>query len=281
MKKVLFLFVFFMPLFSFASDCEIVCPKESLEVQKSESILNKLTGTNLALKKVTEIAVQKELKDELNSNFKVNIDIFSVKLLKQGKFKGLVLKSDNLKYKAISISDFYAETICPYNQVVYKNKRLYYPQVLPLKFKGSITNEDIQNIIASQEFQNELNKSDLELIGQNVFKINNPNVEIRNNKIYFRILVKTLFGTINIKTFADIEAENNKIVLKNITFGSKSNIISDSMLGSLLTLINPISYETSMINGKFCKIFIKKAEIVNDKINIDGIFIINKNYGGE
>ncbi len=281
MNKFLILIFLFIPLASFSSDCNIICPKETFDIQKSESIFNKVTGAYFASKKIAEIAIQRELNDELNSNFKVNLDIFSVKLLKQGKFKGLILKSDTLKYKAVSISNFYAETICPFNSVLYKNKRLYYPEELPLKFNGTITNNDLQNIISSNEFQKELQKTDLAVNGQNLFKVNSPNVEIKNNQIYFKIPLKMLFGTIKIKAFADIEAKNNKIVLKNITLGKKSNIISDSMLGAILNTTNPISYETSMINGKFCKIYIRKAEIIDDKINIDGIFIINKNYGGE
>lgn len=280
MKKIFVFVCIFIPLLVFADDCSITCPKESIEIQKSESLLNRVTGANFASKKIAELVIQNELNDELNSNFKAKLDIFSIKLLKQGKFKGLTLKSDKIQYKAISISDFYAETICPYNQVIYKNKRLYYPQELPMKFQGSITNDDLKNIIASTEFQKELQKAQFDINGQKLFKIENPNVEIKNNQIYFKIPLKMLFASVNVKAFADIEAANNKIVLKNITFGSKSNIISDSMLIPLMSKINPISFETSAMNGKFCKIFIKKAEIIDDKINIDGIFIINKNYGG-
>lgn len=280
MKLILVFIFLFFPFFAFADDCIVTCPNESLEIQKNESLLNKVTGTYFVSKKIAELAIQKELNDELNSNFKANLEIFSLKLLKQGIFKSLILKSYNLNYKAISISDFYAETICPYNKVVYKNKRLYYPQKLPMKFKGSITNDDLKNIISSNEFKNELQKAQFDVNGQKLFNIDIANVEIKNNQIYFKVLLKMLFGTISIKSFADIDIENNKIVLKNITFGSKSNIISDNMLAPLINKINPISYETSIINGKFCNIFIKKAQIVDNKINVDGIFIINKNYGG-
>ena len=85
---------------------------------------------------------------------------------------------------------------------------------------------------------------------------------------------------INIKFKSNIEIKEGKIVLKNITFGSKRNIISSDILSPVIEAINPFVYELNSINGKFCNISVTNAKIVGDSIKVDGILRINKNYGG-
>jgi hypothetical protein len=53
--------------------------------------------------------------------------------------------------------------------------------------------------------------------------------------------------------------------------------MNEKMLINLINKINPFDFEKSALNGKYCKFLISKATIVNDKIEVDGIFIINKN----
>ena len=85
--------------------------------------------------------------------------------------------------------------------------------------------------------------------------------------------------TVDIKFKADIEVENNKIVLRNIAFNSKSNIINNDIIAPLLATINPIAYEIDEANGKFCKLLITKAIIHGDEIKTNGVLVINKNIG--
>lgn len=264
-----------------ADICQVVCPIKDTNTIKDETFINKYTGMSFLSKKMVELAVEKEINSELNSKANAELKIFNIKSLKNGEFKGIKLHSESIKYKALSLSDFEAETICSYNKIVYKNNRLYYPFELPFKYRANITNKDIQNILSSEDFQKEINQNPVKINGIKLFTIQPPSVEIKNGNIYFRIPLKTMFAKISISFKANIEVENNKIVLKNITLGSKSNIIDDSMLPNLIDYVNPITYRMEEFNSKFCKIHITKAKIVNDKIETEGIFIINKNYGGE
>jgi hypothetical protein len=232
---------------------------------------------NFVSKKVVEIIIKKELKNALNSNFNVNLQIFSIQSLKNGEFKNLVLKSKNVNYETISISNFYAETLNDYNKILYQDKKVYYPSELPFKFSGEITNKDIENILSSEEFKEEIETRPVKINGISLFTIKNLEVEIKNDKIHVKMPITTLFGDVNLKFSANIEVENNKIVLKTITFHSKSNIMNEKMLINLINKINPFDFEKSALNGKYCKFLISKATIVNDKIEVDGLFIINKN----
>ena len=113
-----------------------------------------------------------------------------------------------------------------------------------------------------------------------MFEALSPQVVLKDNRAYFTIHLKTLFARINISFSAQIEAENNKIVLKDITFNSKSNIINESMSDSLTKDFNPISYQTKVLEDKHGKIDIKSAKISGDEILINGIYTIKQNYGG-
>ncbi len=274
MKKILFIYILFFLLAPKAVCCDTICTEKSILSNNQESVLFNISGINFISKKVIEIIIQNELKEALNSDIKADLDIFNIKSMKNGEFKSLELKSPNIKYRALSLSDFYAKTICDYNKVIYINNKLKYPTDIPFNFTAKITNQDLQNIIASEEFQKELKRNDKDL-----FQIKSPSVEIQEGKIRFIIPIKTMLGTIKIKYKASIFIEDNKIVLTNSTYNSKSNIISDSMLNELIQKYNPMEYLTNALNGKYYNIYIKKAVTEAEEINIEGIFTINKNYG--
>ncbi len=287
MKKfyiIIFLLVFNMFISVCRAEeniCEIVCPDKQPQITDNENFLAKISAVSFISQHIVEIAIQNGLNNELNSNIKADLEIFNLKSLKNGEFKNLSLKSKNLQYKALSLSDFQAETICPYNKVVYQNKKIYYPVELPFKFKANMTNQDILNVFNSEEFKSEILKKPVKINGLKVFEMRTPDMEIKDGLIYLTIPFKTLFGSVRIKTKAQIEVINNKIVLRNIFFNSKSNIIDDSMLTPILEGINPITFASKVLNGKYCKVNITSAKIVGDKIQTEGVFIINKNYGGE
>lgn len=275
MKRLILFLTFLMILPANAQNYNIVCPSESLSIIEKESVINKITGLNFASKKIVEIAIQKVLNDEFyKSNINADLEIFNISRLKNGEFAGLTLKSKNLRYRALSISNFYAKTVCSYNKITQLNRKVYFPINLPLKFEGTITNLDVQNVLNSEEFQRELRKIGI---------IETPKVIIQNGFLDFTVPIKTFLTskTIDIKFKADIEVVNNKIVLRNIAFNSKSNIINNDIIAPLLTTINPVAYEIDSANGKFCKLLITKAMIQGNEIKTNGVLVINKNIGEE
>lgn len=281
MKKfICILFCMLLATISYANTCSVTCPSEAIKIIENENILVKVSGINFLTKKVIETAIEKELKDELNSKFNADLNIFTVKRLKNGEFKSLLLKSENFKYKAMSVSDFKAETICPYNQVIYQNKKIYYPNDLAFKFNANITNNDIKNIIKSTEFQKQIQRSSIKINGFTTVQVYEPTVTIDNGNLNFTLPIKTFLSEkpFEFKIKSNIEVTNNKIVLKDTTFSSNSNIINIDMLGSIINQINPVAFQIDSINSKYCKIYITSAKIQGNVIKTEGMFIINKNY---
>lgn len=281
MKKIICtLICILISLTAYGNSCNVSCPSETMKVIEDENVFLKVTGINFLTKKIVETAIEKELKDELNSKFNADLDIFTLKRLKNGEFKNLLLVSDNFRYKAMSISDFKAETICPYNQIIYKNKKVYYPNDLPFKFNANITNNDIKNIIKSKEFQKQIQRSAVKINGFTTLEVQEPIVTIKNGQLEFSIPIRTFLSNepfiINLNS--NIEVANNKIMLKDTTFSANSNIISIDILGGIINQVNPVAFQINSIDSKYCKIYITSAKIQGNIIQTEGIFIINKNY---
>ncbi len=280
MKKIIIILMLITTLSAFAEECSYICPAPPENIEKG-ALLSRLTGTDFLSKKIIESLITNELNKELNCNIKTDLTLFNLKRTKQGEFKSLKFKSKKIQYKALSLSDFEAESLCPYNKVIYENKKLYYPNALPFKFSGKITNEDIQNTINSEEFTKELSRNYIKFNGVKLFEVKSPQAEIKDGRVYFSIPFQTMFARIKISFSAEIEAENNKIVLKNTQFGSKSNIINESMSDSLTEELNPITYQTKTLEDKHGKIEIKSAKISGNEILVNGIYTIKQNYGSE
>ncbi len=281
MKKIICtLICILISLSAYGNSCNVTCPSETMKVIEDENVFLKVTGINFLTKKIIETAIEKELKDELNSKFNADLDIFTLKRLKNGEFKNLLLASDNFRYKAMSVSDFKAETICPYNQIVYKNKKIYYPNDLPFKFNANITNNDIKNIIKSKEFQKQIQRSAVKINGFTTLEVQEPIVTINNGQLEFSIPIRTFLSNepfiMNLKS--NIEVANNKIMLKDTTFSTNSNIINIDILGGIINQVNPVAFQINSIDSRYCKIYITSAKIQGNIIKTEGIFIINKNY---
>lgn len=284
MRRILFfiLAVFISISFLFLENIAVASYENPTKLIDKESVINKVTGFGFVSRNIAEAIIQREINEELNSNVKANLEIFSVKNLRNGIFKSLILKSKHLKYKALSASDVMVSTVNSYNEILYKNKKLYFPSDLNFKFTATITNEDIQNVINSIEFQNELARRTLSYRGLNGVKFETPSVSISDGFLNFTLPITSFLikKPIHIKFKANIEITEGKILLKNITFNSKRNIISSDILAPVIEEINPLAFELNSINGKFCNISVTNAKIVGNSIKADGILRINKNYGG-
>ncbi len=277
----IFLIIFLSVMPVKAIQPEVDCPTPDSNSVEYESIINQVTGINLTSKIIAEAIISKELSEELKSRVWAKLDIYNVQRLKKGEFKSLTLKSKQIKYKAFSMSDFNAKTICPYNKVYYKKNKVRYPHELPLNVKGVITNKDIKNAVNSEEFKKEIQNKPLRIGKISVVKLGTPLIEIKNGKIYFDIPVQTLIGKLNIQFNSEIEVKNNIIKLANINMDSAVDGIINTFFTKLTEKVNPFQYEINSINGKYCKIYITKAKISDNIINVEGVLIINKNYYGD
>ncbi len=276
MKKFLSLLIIFFCCKCYAADFSAYCLNET-EMPVNKNVFEKI---NSVPKKAIETGLEKDLKKQFHSDFKIDIDMFDLTRLKQGELKRLSIASKSLQYDGMSVSDFYAATICNYNKVIYKRGRIYYPYPMPMAFTAKITNQDLEYIVNSEMFNDKVLSNGIKINGQTIFSFEKPKITIENSKVYLSIPVKPVFmkKSFKVKLYADAVVEDNNILLKNISFTPKSNIMVMDVADYFGK--NPVSITNSALNGKFCKIYILKAKIDGNIIKAEGVFVINKNYGG-
>ena len=111
-------------------------------------------------------------------------------------------------------------------------------------------------------------------------EVQEPIVTIKNGQLEFSIPIRTFLSNepfiMNLNS--NIEVANNKIMLKDTTFSTNSNIINIDILGGIINQVNPVAFQINSIDSRYCKIYITSAKIQGNIIKTEGIFIINKNY---
>ncbi len=279
MKKIsVFIIILLLScLKNYAYDYDIYC-KSRAETNEGKNIFGKI---NTMPVNIIEFAISKNLNKQFNGDFKADLSLFGLKRLKNGEFKKLKLESPRIEYHGMSLSSFKAESLCRYNRVIYKNHRVYFPDSLPMSFNAEITNKDLEYIVKSGEFKQKALLNGIKINGKDLIKLLEPQITVQDSKIYLKFPVKTIFSKkiTDINLTAGVKAEDNNILLNDISFLKNSNIIVIDVADYFKK--NPIAITNSALDGRFCRIYISQAEVAGNVIKAEGIFIINKDYGGQ
>lgn len=242
--------------------------------------ISNVTGINFTMTKLAELQMQHILKKELNSNFNVELYSFGGKNLIDGKFKKLTISSKKIKSDDVNLRDFYGETLCGYNRVVFKDDSIYFAENFLFGFKGKMTNEDFQHTILSDEYKKAINNFQHNILGTSFFKLSDPVVEIKNNRIYMSVNVTfsnfISTKTITLKTNYALELKNGKIVITDIQYSDAFGISKNAMY-TLLNILNPFKMRIALDENNTMTIFMRDFKIENNEINFAGIILLPKN----
>lgn len=285
MKKILvFLILLIVSQASFAYDYSQMCAVPPYPVSSGvPRFFSNATGMNFLITQVAESQIQRALNKELDGNFKVKIKPFGAKNLLEGKFKSLTITSKKVMYGEAGITDFSAKTICDYNQVVLKNKDVYFAQNLIFNYSGFIASRDFQNVVLSKEYLSFLERMNVTIANKVIFKVFDPMVKIDNNRVQltFKIMTPLAFseGITNVTLNAGLAVQNEKIVFTDIDFGSPSSRLDLSKMLPIINRLNPLTYELNLSKSSKGILKVSNVKIAQSKIFIDGVFIIPQNYG--
>ena len=282
MKKIILSFVLLLAVQGVqAQDCSTLkCPAPYDLTSGFSRGMSTVTGQKFLSEKIGEKLVKKAIKKNITSgDIKVNLDAYSVRDLKAGRVKSLVIKGKNVDIQGVYISSFNAKTLCNFNYIANDKRGNYIvKEDIPASFNAIITEEDLNKTMLSSDYKRMID--DINSIGGNlnIFQITSTNIKLKNDKMYYVLKYSMPFvrKTKELVITANLKVENGQIELANTSFLNNSMALDVDKLSKLINYINPLDFSAKILENKDAKFNIETVNISNGKITIDGNMTILK-----
>ena len=274
MKKILIILcalIFNSPLL--AQDFSQLC-SPNLPNKTFGGNLMSLSGLNFLSRNIIENEIQKAIKKETNSKFKIKIKNFYGVNILSGQFNSLEATCKNYAYDGLYFTNLKAQTLCPYNFIELKDEKIKFNENLIVKYQTEITQEDLDKIVSSSNFQKNIEKMNKDKTISSIIQINSLKATIKNDKIQMKYSIYPLAKNdilalfnkvskpINLTFSAKIKANNGKLELYNLDISSIKKYID---FIPAIEKLNPIAYDFDI------------DESNKGKIHLNGFVVINKN----
>lgn len=282
MKKIILSFVLLLAVQGVqAQDCSTLkCPAPYDLTSGFSRGMSTVTGQKFLSEKIGEKLVKKAIKKNITSgDIKVNLDAYSVRDLKAGRFKSLEINGKNVDIQGVYISSFNAKTLCNFNYIANDKRGNYIvKEDIPASFNTIITEEDLNKTMLSSDYKRMID--DINSIGGNlnIFQITSTNIKLKNDKMYYVLKYSMPFvrKTKELVITANLKVENGQIELANTSFLNNSMALDVDKLSKLINYINPLDFSAKILENKDAKFNIETVNISNGKIAIDGNMTILK-----
>ena len=264
-----------------AQDCSTLkCPAPYDLTSGFSRGMSTVTGQKFLSEKIGEKLVKKAIKKNIVSgDIKADLDAYSVRDLKAGRFKSLEVSGKNVDIQGIYVSSFNAKTLCNFNYIANDKRGNYIvKEDIPVSFNAVVTEEDLNKTMNSSDYKRMI--ADINSIGGNfnIFQITSTNIKLKNNKMYYVLKYSMPFvrKTKELVISADLNVENGQIVLANTTFLNNSLSLDVDKLSKLINYINPLDFSAKILENKDAKFNIENVKISDGKIVVDGSMTILK-----
>lgn len=282
MKKIILSFVLLLAVQGVqARDCSTLkCPAPYDLTSGFSRGMSTVTGQKFLSEKIGEKLVKKAIKKNITSgDIKVNLDAYSVRDLKAGRFKSLEINGKNVDIQGVYISSFNAKTLCNFNYIANDKRGNYIvKEDILASFNAIITEEDLNKTMLSSDYKRMID--DINSIGGNlnIFQITSTNIKLKNDKMYYVLKYSMPFvrKTKELVITANLKVENGQIELANTSFLNNSMALDVDKLSKLINYINPLDFSAKILENKDAKFNIETVNISNGKITIDGNMTILK-----
>lgn len=282
MKKIILSFVLLLAVQGVqAQGCSTLkCPAPYDLTSGFSRGMSTVTGQKFLSEKIGEKLVKKAIKKNITSgDIKVDLDAYSVRDLKAGRFKSLEINGKNVDIQGVYISSFNAKTLCNFNYIANDKKGNYIvKEDIPASFNAIITEEDLNKTMLSSDYKRMID--DINSIGGNlnIFQITSTNIKLKNDKMYYVLKYSMPFvrKTKELVITANLKVENGQIELANTSFLNNSMALDVDKLSKLINYINPLDFSAKILENKDAKFNIETVNISNGKITIDGNMTILK-----
>ncbi|MDR1168740.1 MAG: tRNA pseudouridine(55) synthase TruB [Heliobacteriaceae bacterium] len=278
-KKVLLtLIIFMLNLPAFA---QYDCVKPYDLANPAGRFFTSASGINFCVQQYAQSAAKKIIKKSVNtSKLKVKIKSFSPMDLKAGRFKSLEFKGEDLNMQGVYLSSLEVKTLCNFNYIVpdEKNNTAVFKENLVLGFSAMISEDDLNNIIKSDEYVRLIGDFNRAAEKTGILRIIDTRIKIKNDRFLF--IIKTAVPFIKrpqeITISSDLTVKNGNIRFKDTKLINSSFTMDLSKLSYVLNYLNPLEYSLKILENKDVIIQITDVSVKDNKIMADGTAVIPK-----
>ncbi len=238
------------------------------------NVFEKVTGIDFIERKGTEAIIEKYMRYTLKSKIHFYLDATSAKALRNGEFKSFTASAKKIQVDDISISDFEAKSVCPYNKFLMKKDYIGFPYDIPVSFSATLTNDDMNYMFKRMEQQNPnslrvpLGKITLAKVSDLTWKS-----EKSKARISFKIITPVVDTKVTYTTSFNLV--NGQLVLNN----TKSNLNAQMQknVNRFLSKFNPFTQAVELAKDAQGQLEITDILMKDDKIFVKGVFLIPRN----
>lgn len=284
MKKIL-LFLYLIELFInpvFATcDYTNYCPTNKYHLSsKMGQLISLKTGATSFSEKIAQAQIKEQLKKITNQPFDVSVKSYSFQDLLRGKLRSITISGKNLNIEGVYLTSLELKTICDFNYVKIDKNPIQFKENMIMSFTTVISNLDLMRTMNSNGYLDKLNCVNVQGCGITFFKLSGAGVNIKNNKLNFRIKVTSellLDKPMDIDVSTDLNVEDGRIVLTKIDLGNINEKVDLTKVGYRLNAMNPLTFSLDVLENKNTKMCIKSVQIIDDKVIVNGNIFIPKN----
>lgn len=261
-----------------ACDYECVAPYNMNT--KFRTFLSSVSGLNFTSEKAAQKILKREISKVAPSDtLKVRLDSYSSKDLKNGIFKSLSLKAENMNINDIYLSYLEMNTLCDFNYIKQSGNDVVFMEDFPMSFNIQMTADDINKTMESERYQKIIN--DLNRLGNSYgggIKISSTKVAISANKFYYVIGLSIPFIRLEQKLIinSDLRVRKGKIDFVNTKLVSDSFSLDLKKVDFILNYLNPLDFSVNILDNKDAKVSVDSVDIKNNVIWAEGVAIIPK-----
>ncbi len=245
---------------------------EYLTDKKHLSVMNPL------VEKIAEKAIKKSLKKEFGGKYKVEFDGYTLKSMKAGIFKNLVIIGKNLNVDDIEIPYLSLKSITNYNWIDYRQEPLIYKSDMEFSYSMLLNEDSVNSALKNKNYPKKLEK--INNIAYPLFTLYDTKVKIKHSKLYVIMEYNLPLSPFKRnKTFivsTSLKVDNNKIYANNVNIDKSYGNLSLKKITNLINLLDPLTFTLSLMESKDCVGKVDNVKINDDIIEINGRINIKK-----
>ncbi len=281
MKKIILLLGMLVAVNSacFAA-CDYSCVAPYNMNTKTRTFFSAISGYNSIVENSVEATIKKEiLKFASADNLYVDLESYSPGDLRNGIFKSIEIKANNVLINDIHLTSLDLRSLCDFNYIKQSGSDVVFMEDFPMEFNMVMTQDVINKTMTHARYQNiikELNRlANSYGVG---LQIASTKVAIKANKFYYIIGFNVPFVKREQKIVleTDIRVKNGKVVLNNTRLVSGPIKLDLKKIDFMMNYLNPLDFSVKILENKEAQVNVKNIEIKDNNIIADGIIIIPK-----